>query len=84
MAHHGDPIIDSKGKYIGKVTSCAIDQDGYLTGQAFVDKKYAAEGTSIYIYQSAPDIKLKAPAQLTSGDKVVLPTHAKVTARFLK
>lgn len=84
MAHHGDPIIDSKGKYIGKVTSCAIDQDGYLTGQAFVDKKYTVEGTSIYIYQSAPDIKLKAPAQLTSGDKVVLPTHAKVIARFLK
>jgi len=28
MAHHGDLVVDDKGKVIGKVTSCAIDQNG--------------------------------------------------------
>ncbi|MCJ7696558.1 MAG: glycine cleavage system aminomethyltransferase GcvT [Anaerolineaceae bacterium] len=84
MAHHGDPVLDQKGKMIGKVTSCAIDQEGFLTGQAFVENKYAAEGTGIYIFQSATDKTSKAPAELTNGDKVILPTQAKVIARFQK
>lgn len=84
MAHHGDPVIDQRGKVIGKVTSCAIDQEGFLTGQAHVENKYALEGTRIYIFQSASDKASKAPAELTTGDKVSLPTHAKVIARFLK
>jgi glycine hydroxymethyltransferase len=84
MAHHGDPVIDARGKFIGKVSSCAIDQEGFLTGQAFVENKYAVEGTSVYIYQSASEKESKAPAQLTSGDKVVLPTLARVVARFMK
>ncbi len=84
MAHHGDPVIDARGKYIGKVTSCAIDQEGYLTGQAFVENKYSEEGTPIFIYQGASEKESKAPAQLTNGDKVVLPTQAKVISRFMK
>ena len=55
MAHHGDPVLDQKGKVIGKVTSCAIDQEGFLTGQAIIDNKYVTEGSVLYIYQSAPD-----------------------------
>lgn len=43
MARLGDPIIDSKGRVVGKVTSCAIDQEGYLTGQAFLEVKSSAE-----------------------------------------
>lgn len=83
MAHHGDPVLDEKGKYIGKVTSCAIDQEGYLTGQAYIETKYAVEGTPIFIYQSASDKPSKTPSELTTGDKVTLPTVAKVVNRFL-
>ena len=84
MAHHGDPVLDQKGKVIGKVTSCAIDQEGFLTGQAIVDNKYLSEGSVLYIYQSAPDKPITAPSKLTWGDKVPLPTPAKVITRFLK
>jgi glycine hydroxymethyltransferase len=52
MAHLGDPVLDERGKVIGTVTSCAIDQEEYLTGQAFVENKYATEGTKILIYQN--------------------------------
>ena len=34
MAHPGDPVLDGRGKVIGWVTSCAVDNEGYLTGQA--------------------------------------------------
>jgi glycine hydroxymethyltransferase len=61
-----------------------VDADGLLTGQAFVDLKYNDEGTPLYIYQSAPDKAGKAPAELSLGDKTILPTQAVVLSRFPK
>lgn len=84
MARLGDPIIDSKGRVVGKVTSCAIDQEGYLTGQAFLEVKSSAEGTPIWIYQGSSDKPQKPPAELTIGDRMALPTAATVVSRFLK
>jgi glycine hydroxymethyltransferase len=84
MAHNGDPVLDAKGKVIGEVTSCAVDKEGYLTGQAYVDLKCAVEGTPIFIYQGAPKQAGKAPAELNNGDKVTLPTPAMIVSRFPK
>jgi glycine hydroxymethyltransferase len=84
MAHHGDPVIDKKGKVIGVVTSCAVDSEGFLTGQAFIDRKFALEETPILIYQGSPKNPDKAPADLSTGDKVTLPTPAVVVSRFPK
>ncbi len=84
MAHLHDPVMDQKGRVIGVVTSCAIDSQGYLTGQASIDIKSAVEGTPIYIYQSAPKNTGKAPAELNSGDRVTLPTLATIVSRFPK
>ena len=36
LAHLGDPVVDERGKVVGTVTSCAIDTEGSLTGQAYV------------------------------------------------
>lgn len=84
MAHHGDPVMDDRGRVVGRVTSCAIDQEGFLTGQAFVDNKIAVEGTRIYIYQGSSDKEQKAPAVLTIGDRVALPSPATIISRFAK
>jgi glycine hydroxymethyltransferase len=84
MAHLGDPVVDDRGKVIGTVTSCAIDSDGSLTGQAYVSEKYAAEGTGIFIFQGSPKKAGKAPADLSTGDRVTLPTRATVISRFPK
>ena len=84
MAHHGDPVTDKRGKVIGVVTSCAADKEGYLLGQAFVDLKYAKEGTPIFIFQGAPKKTGKAPADLARGDRVTLPGAATVLRRFPK
>ena len=84
MAHLGDPVVDKKGKVIGVVTSCAIDSEGLLTGQAFVDVKFASEGTPVAIFQDASKTPGKAPAALLPGEKIVLPTQATVISRFPK
>jgi glycine hydroxymethyltransferase len=82
MAHLHDPILEPKGRAIGVVTSCAVDSDGFLTGQAFVELKYAQEGTPIAIFQSAAGNKNKPLADLKIGDRMTLPTSATVVSRF--
>ena len=84
MAHLGDPIIDERGKVIGTVTSCAINSNGALTGQGYVLNKYLDEGTPIFIYQGAPEKAGKAPVELKTGDRVILPAPATVISRFPK
>jgi glycine hydroxymethyltransferase len=84
MAHTGDPVLDGKGRMIGTVTSCAIDSEGYLTGQAYVEIKSAVDGTPIWIFQGASKATGKAPTELKSGDRFMLPTPATIISRFLQ
>ncbi len=66
MAHHGDPVSDGKGRIIGWVTSCAIDSQRYLTGQAYIELGYAAEGTPIFIHQGGAMDRPASPAHVIS------------------
>ncbi|HUH96806.1 MAG TPA: serine hydroxymethyltransferase [Anaerolineales bacterium] len=70
MAHNSDPVADKDGRTIGYVTSCAIDSERFLTGQAFIELPYSTEGTPIFIYQGGV---MDRPA-----------TSAKVVSRFPK
>jgi glycine hydroxymethyltransferase len=82
MAHYGDPVVDRRGQVIGKVTSCAVDSEGYLLGQAYLKGKFTAEGTAIAVFQSATREGQKAPATLQVGEKIRIPTPATVLSRF--
>jgi glycine hydroxymethyltransferase len=82
MAHAGDPVVDGRGRVIGVVTSCAVDAEGYLLGQAYLDRKALAPGTPIAVFQSAPEKAGVAPAALGMGDRVAIPTPATVLKRF--
>ncbi|NWG34015.1 MAG: serine hydroxymethyltransferase [Chloroflexi bacterium] len=70
MAHNGDPVVNTSGERIGWVTSCAIDNARFITGQAYVALQYAKEGTSILIHQGGA---MDRP-----------PSAAKVVSRFAK
>ncbi len=70
MAHNGDPVVNANGERIGFVTSCAIDGQRFITGQAFVGFAYAKEGTPIGIHQGGV---MDRPAGM-----------AKVVSRFAK
>jgi glycine hydroxymethyltransferase len=70
MAHNGDPVVNGNGERIGFVTSCAIDGERFLTGQAYLENGYIKEGTPIGIHQGGV---MDRPA-----------TAAKVVSRFPK
>lgn len=85
MAHPNDPVLDKRGRVIGVVTSCSVDSEGFLTGQAYVDLKSAEPGTPLWIYQGAEKEKsAQPPAALKPGDRHTLPSAAQVIARFPK
>ncbi|MFB0536553.1 MAG: glycine cleavage system aminomethyltransferase GcvT, partial [Anaerolineae bacterium] len=79
----GDPVVNKRGKYIGVVTSCAIDSHGYLLGLAYVEKRYNREGEQIGIFNvPAKAPPCKAMDELTAGDQVLLHDEATVLPRF--
>ena len=83
MAHLGDPVVDKRGRLVGNVTSCAVDEGGFLTGQAYVEAKYAIRGTGLYIYQGAKEV-IRSLSELKQGDRVTLPSPVTVIRRFPK
>ena len=85
MAHQDDPVLDKRGRVVGVVTSCSVDKEGFLTGQAYLELKSAEEGTPLFIYQGAAKDKTGVvPAELKPGGKASLPTAAAVVSRFPK
>ena len=84
MAKLGDVVVDKRGKYIGRVTSCALDTEGFQVGLAYVDKKYNREGTSIGIiplpHTKAPPTK--PVEEMDLGDKMLLHEKATVLPRL--
>jgi glycine hydroxymethyltransferase len=84
MAHYGDPVVDDKGRVVGQVTSCSIDTEGYRLGQAHLELKSTAEGTPVFIFQSASEQPEKPRKGLKVGEKVTLPEPATVLSRFPK
>jgi glycine hydroxymethyltransferase len=59
-----------------------VDEEGYLTGQAFVEAKSAEKGNILYIYQGAPKDVAKVLGTLKAGDRVLLPSPVHVVRRF--
>lgn len=79
----GDPVLDRRGKVIGTVTSCAIDRDGYLLGQAVVPLDMTAAGTSLYVYQLGGGTRsLRMPKSVAPGARLPKPDTATVLTRF--
>jgi glycine hydroxymethyltransferase len=66
MAHNGDPVVDQAGKSLGWVTSCAVDSERFLTGQAYVDLAHASEGTPLFIHQGGVMDRPATPAKVVS------------------
>ncbi|MCB8923398.1 MAG: glycine cleavage system aminomethyltransferase GcvT [Ardenticatenaceae bacterium] len=79
----GDPVLDKRGKQIGFVTSCAIDAEGYLLGQALVPLGMSAAGTAVSIYQLGGGKRsITPPKELKLGARLPMPDGATVLTRF--
>ena len=79
----GDPVLDRRGKVIGHVTSCAIDAEGYLLGQAIVPLSMSDPGTPLSIYQMGGGTRpIKAADRVDLGSRLPMPDPAVVLTRF--
>jgi glycine hydroxymethyltransferase len=79
----GDPVLDRRGKVAGHVTSCAIDSDGYLLGQAIVPASMSEPGTTLGIYQLGGGTRpIKGVDRVELGSKLPMPDTATVLTRF--
>jgi glycine hydroxymethyltransferase len=68
MAHYADLVADENGEQIGFVTSCAIDSDRLLTGQAHISLDKAKMGTHIAIFQGSASDHSKAKGSGTPAE----------------
>jgi glycine hydroxymethyltransferase len=84
MPRQGDVVVSRKGRVAGAVTSCSIDSKGWLTGLAYVQRRYTRRGTRLGIFQA--DTRSWSSQPLTSlktGDRVLLHDDITVIRRFL-
>jgi glycine hydroxymethyltransferase len=79
----GDPVLDKRGKIVGAVTSCAIDSEGYLLGQAVVPLALSEPGTPLAVYQTGGGQRpIKGADSMAIGGKLPIPDGATVLTRF--
>jgi len=81
MAHPGDPVMDKRGKIVGWVTSCAVDYDGFLTGQAFVEERVSEPGGLLYLSFQNYALE-KSLSHWKLGEKINIPSPITVMNRF--
>jgi len=82
LPNQGDRVVDSKGRVIGQVTSCAMDTEGYFLGMAYIDGRFATPGEAINILSSARRATDKPLDELEVGDRVILAREGTVLERF--
>jgi len=75
----GDPVVDERGVEIGKVTSCSLDEEGYLVGLALVDKRCKIPGIPLSVF---PVHGKSLQEGIYQENKVALPIDITVITRF--
>lgn len=83
MPQQLDRIVDARGKVVGYVTSCAMDTEGLLLGQAYVSLDYHKEGTQLAVLVT-PRRAPKPNQELKLGERTQLPVPIVVLSRFPK
>ncbi len=82
--HPGDPIVDTRGRVVGIVTSCSIDSEGYQLGQAYLKKELNKAGTQLAILAGSNKAKTSSQNGYKLGDKITLPESITILTRFPK
>jgi len=81
----GDVVTESHGRVVGQVTSCAMDTEGYLVGQAYVDRRHAEVGTELNVFpRPARETWDKPYDEIEVGDRLVMHNEATVVSRFMR
>ncbi len=79
----GEPVVNKRGVYIGRVTSCTLVGDRQI-GMALVESRYAEEGTDIAVFPTS-GAKADEPiaiGEMAEGNRILLPEWCTVLTRF--
>lgn len=79
----GDPVVDAKGQYRGRITSSTVVNNVQI-GMALVDAKVKAKGTELKFFPLShktyePEV---AKDKMGAKDKVLLPLNGEILSRF--
>ncbi len=80
--HHGDPLVNDKGRVVGIVTSCSIDSEGYQLGQAYVKLDYAKKNTKLNVFAGSRNAKPISAKDMDVGKRITVPEPVTVLTRF--
>lgn len=79
----GDPLLDARGKVVGTVTSCSLDSEGYLLGQALVSVEMSKVNTAVWVYQLGGGKRdITVPKEIKPGARLPMPDAATILTRF--
>lgn len=81
-AHPGDPIVDTRGRVVGLVTSCSVDGEGVPTGLALMKNGFGRKDTRLAIFSASAKVKSGGLSGLQMGDKVIMPETLTIISRF--
>lgn len=84
VPRQGDPVVNRKGRVLGRVTSCATGTDGHLVGLAYLEVGQAEPGSELEIFSlpARPVREKPDKAALEVSDRVVLTERAVILERF--
>ena len=83
-AHHGDPIVNARGRVVGTVTSCNIDSEGYQLGQALLQRDFRKVGSNLSVFAGSARAKATSLSGLSIGKRVPMPEPITILSRFPK
>ena len=70
-------------RVVKNITSCAIDREGFLLGQAAVPSDMAKADTPLYVYQLGGGKRaIRTPREVKAGARLPMPDAATVLTRF--
>jgi len=84
VPQQGDPVVNLKGRVVGKITSCSIDTEGHLVGQVYIKTNHAEPDTPIAVFQTTRTWFSKPRHALNVDDRVQLHDRAVILSRFMK
>jgi glycine hydroxymethyltransferase len=83
-AHQGDPIVDTRGRVVGIVTSCSIDSEGYQLGHVYLKNDFSKMGTQLAVFAGSSRAKVQSLGGMKLGDKAPIPEPITILRRFPK
>ena len=83
-AQFGDPVVNARGRVVGRVTSCASDSTGFQVGLALMERSSRKVGTELAVFAGSARGQALANTDLSLSQRVPVPQPLRIVSRFPK